>query len=72
MCSVADELTFDRVLAALPELDRTSVERVLRSRGYGTGIMSRDLSEAREQGYHAGVAEGRRTERAEQAKGKPA
>lgn len=57
--TVADELALDRLLDSLSDLDRASVVRALKSRGYGTGFTSYHVHEARSEGYQQGLAAGR-------------
>lgn len=52
--SVADELTFDELLESLSIERRASVMRVLKSRGYESGVTERDVSEAYSRGYYNG------------------
>ena len=60
MYSVADELTFDELLASLPDDKRASVERVLRGGGFRAHrLTQQDLAEARSEGYYRGLQEGR-------------
>lgn len=65
MCSVADELIFDQLLESQTPANRASVERVLAMRGYGSRVTDRDLDEAREEGYHRGLARGRAESKAD-------
>ena len=61
--TVADDLTFDRVIAALSPMDREAVDRVLRHRGFGSGVSERTLNDAREESYDRGFAAGERKAR---------
>ena len=52
--SVADELTFDRVMASLPDADREAVERVLSDGGFKNGLTEDDVENASKEGYSRG------------------
>lgn len=58
--SVADELTFDRILDSLSIEDRRSVDRILASRGYNSSYSWESVRDAREEGYHRGLEAGRK------------
>jgi hypothetical protein len=57
--TVGDELTFDRIMESLSDFDRASVQRVLASGRFGTGVTQSDVRNAREEGYQRGLREGR-------------
>ena len=62
--SVADELTFDRVMESLSIDDRRSMERVIEwrtgARSAHIGYSDEQLAQARREGYERGILEGRR------------